>query len=243
MSKPGGFLIVDDVSINIFITEEMLSPYGAPIDSATSGAEAVEKIKSGNIYDIIFMDHMMPGMNGVEATKLIRSMGYTGCIVALTANEHGINDQLYIDSGFNRFITKPIDEDLLDDIINSYVDLDEYDGDDSTDTEVVPSSDELSEVERCFLVDAKGALQFLEKMFAVPHQVTHEEMEAYETTVHGMKSALNNIGNTKLGMEAYELEQAAKYGDYTIIFEDTPGFITELKNKYTEVSAKAHSLP
>ena len=119
-SNPGGFLVVDDMSINIIVTSEMLLSYGLPVDSAESGAEAIEMIEKGNVYDIIFMDHMMPDMNGIEATKIIRGKGYTGCIVMLTANASEENEKLYAQGGFEMIISKPIDAAQMDEVVRKY---------------------------------------------------------------------------------------------------------------------------
>ena len=82
----GNVLIVDDVETNIYVAKGLLAPYELKIESAASGLEAIGKIKKGREYGIIFMDHMMPQMDGVETTKIIRDLGYTQPIVALTAN-------------------------------------------------------------------------------------------------------------------------------------------------------------
>jgi len=84
----GKVLIVDDVETNLYVAKGLLSPYGLSIDTAGSGFEALEKINGGAKYDVIFMDHFMPKMDGIEAAKKIRELGYTQPIVALTANAH-----------------------------------------------------------------------------------------------------------------------------------------------------------
>ncbi|MCL2765752.1 MAG: ATP-binding protein, partial [Treponema sp.] len=72
----GRVLIVDDININLLIAREMLQPYGLHIETADNGLEAVEKIKNDGNYDIVFMDHMMPVMDGLKATKILREAGY-----------------------------------------------------------------------------------------------------------------------------------------------------------------------
>jgi len=71
----GRVLIVDDVEANLFIGTGLMKPYGLQIDTAMSGEEAIEKIKSSEAYDVIFMDHMMPGLDGMETTKRLREYG------------------------------------------------------------------------------------------------------------------------------------------------------------------------
>ncbi|MBR5360861.1 MAG: response regulator, partial [Lachnospiraceae bacterium] len=110
-------LIVDDNSVNIMIAEGLMESTKVQCTPALSGKEALELLKD-NQYDLIFMDHMMPEMDGVEATHIIRDSVPNGKdvpIVALTANVmEGIREQ-FIKEGMNDFVPKPIDvKDLLD---------------------------------------------------------------------------------------------------------------------------------
>jgi len=118
----GKILIVDDVETNIFVAKGLMLPYTLKeIDSANSGPDAIRKIKEGKIYDIIFMDHMMPGMDGVEAAKHIRETGYKEPIVALSANAVEGQSGIFLQNGFDDFISKPIDMRHLNVIMNTYV--------------------------------------------------------------------------------------------------------------------------
>ena len=105
----GSVLVVDDVDINLFVAEGILEAFELNIELCHSGVDAIEKVKQGKIYDIIFMDHMMPDMDGVETTKIMRDMGYSHPIVALTANAIKGQDEIFINNGFSGFISKPID--------------------------------------------------------------------------------------------------------------------------------------
>ena len=108
-------LLVDDIDINLAVAEFMLSHYEIKADLATSGAQAIELVRQ-NYYDIIFMDHMMPEMDGIEATKIIRSLGgYAGTvpIVALTANAVKSAVDNFYANGLNDFLPKPIDNEAL----------------------------------------------------------------------------------------------------------------------------------
>jgi signal transduction histidine kinase/ActR/RegA family two-component response regulator/HAMP domain-containing protein len=117
----GSVLVVDDVKSNLFVARGLLAPYGLQIDVINSGTRAIEKIKEGNVYDIIFMDHMMPVMNGIEATKIIRDMGYDRPIVALTANAIVGQAEMFIQNGFDAFITKPIDTRKLNAVLKDFI--------------------------------------------------------------------------------------------------------------------------
>jgi len=117
----GSVLVVDDVESNIYVAKGHLEPYGLKIDTAKSGFDAIDKIKNGNIYDIVLMDHLMPKMDGIEATKIIRDMGYKSAIVALTANAASGQAELFIRNGFDDFISKPIDIRKLNTVLNKLI--------------------------------------------------------------------------------------------------------------------------
>jgi CheY-like chemotaxis protein len=117
----GSVLIVDDVEANIFVAKLLLKPYGLKIDSAATGFEAIEKIKNGDTYDIIFMDHMMPKMDGIEAVRIIRGLGYKDPIIALTANAVAGQTEMFLANGFDDFISKPIDMRVLNTVLNKHI--------------------------------------------------------------------------------------------------------------------------
>ncbi|MCR5768554.1 MAG: response regulator [Lachnospiraceae bacterium] len=105
-------LIVDDEPMNLVVASGIFREYGMDTDTADSGKESISKFQKGD-YDIIFMDHMMPEMDGVEAMKNIkdvaRKMGRDVAIVALTANAVSGAREMFLREGFDGFIAKPID--------------------------------------------------------------------------------------------------------------------------------------
>ena len=115
-------LIVDDNKLNIKVAARLLEPYKFEIESITSGKECIYKIKEGNNYDIIFVDHMMPGMDGIEVMHILKKLdGYKiPPIVALTANAITGMRQMYLDEGFDEYLSKPINISELNKIINKY---------------------------------------------------------------------------------------------------------------------------
>jgi len=113
----GSVLVVDDVEANLYVAEAMLKSFGLNIDLAENGQSAVDKIARGRVYDIIFLDHMMPGMDGVEVANILRDMGYNHPIVALTANAIKGQAEMFMNNGFSGFMSKPIDIKIL----NSYL--------------------------------------------------------------------------------------------------------------------------
>lgn len=104
-------LVVDDNEINLMVSSEMLASYGAEVICASGGEEALQYCKE-KTYDIIFLDHMMPGMDGVEVAERIRSekgLNQHVPIVALTANVANDMKSYYIQCGMDDFIGKPIE--------------------------------------------------------------------------------------------------------------------------------------
>jgi PAS domain S-box-containing protein len=123
MIPHGKVLVVDDMDMNLYVTCGLLSLYGLKIDTALSGYEAVEKIKICD-YDIVFMDHMMPGMDGIETLKEIRKLGgkYEKLpVIALTANAVSGIKEMFLADGFNGFLSKPIPAQELDEIIKKWL--------------------------------------------------------------------------------------------------------------------------
>jgi signal transduction histidine kinase/AmiR/NasT family two-component response regulator len=131
----GKVLVVDDVPVNIMVVEGLLEPYGVHVDSAYSGKEAIEKITNEDPnYDLVFMDHMMPGMDGIEAVRIIREWEEQDKqkkkknqlidripIIALTANALAGNMEMFMAEGFDGFISKPIDVVEIDLALNRWV--------------------------------------------------------------------------------------------------------------------------
>ena len=117
----GSVLVVDDVEINLYVACEILLSYKLEVEMADSGIAAIEKIINGKKYDVVFMDHMMPKMDGIETTKKLRELGYTGFIIALTANALVGNDKMFENNGFDGFIPKPIDINQINTILNKFV--------------------------------------------------------------------------------------------------------------------------
>ena len=110
-------LIVDDNKMNIMIAKKFIKPYNFQIDIALSGIECLEKASFN--YDIIFMDIMMPEMDGVETLHKLREKGIKSKIIALTADAVEGACEKYLKEGFNGYVSKPIDKEKLNEVINN----------------------------------------------------------------------------------------------------------------------------
>ncbi|MDR1978731.1 MAG: response regulator [Synergistaceae bacterium] len=122
-------LVVDDNEINLVIAENVLLTYGGSVSVARSGTEAVELVKQ-NDYDIVFMDHMMPEMDGVDATRIIRALPEGSRsrvpIVALTANVVGDVRDMFLQSGMNDFLSKPLEFHEIERVLKEWLPRDKW---------------------------------------------------------------------------------------------------------------------
>jgi len=231
----GSVLIVDDVETNIFVAKGLLTPYDLKIDSVDSGFAAIKRIEDGNIYDIIFMDHMMPKMDGVEATKIIRENGYDHPVVALTANAVAGQADIFRKNGFDDFISKPIDIRQLNVILNKLIR-------DKQTPEVINEANMHARLKKqnantpaqpdiieFFIQDAIKTLKVLEEISVKNKYNNEDDIKTYIINVHGMKSALANIGKMDLSAIALKLEAAGRENNVDILTEETPAFINSLR--------------
>jgi len=232
----GSVLIVDDIETNIYVAKGLLSVYGLKIDSASSGLAAIEKIQQGNLYDIVFMDHMMPKMDGMEATKIIRDLGYDCPIVALTANAVSGRADVFLKNGFDDFISKPIDIRQLNAILNKLI-RDKQSPETLLEAGKAAQQEEQSPIPatpqpaidpllvQIFVHDTSKALAILEDIVEKNDYGNEENMRAYIISVHSMKSTIAVMGKMDLSAVAGRLEVAGREGTLEIIISETPVFV------------------
>jgi len=240
----GSVLIVDDIDTNLFVAMRFMEPYKLRIETANSGIEAIELIKSGNVYDVVFMDHMMPEMDGIEATGHLRKLGYEHPIVALTANAMTGQAEMFLQNGFDEFISKPIDIRLLDKILLKLIrDKQPQDVIDKAQSEAgtadvkasatssEPDPDDVdAELIESFKEDAVKAVTFLEELF--DNIGWHEDetlVQKYTTTVHGLAGILAWIKEHDLSVFSKSLEQSGRDKDTVRIEDETPTLILKVR--------------
>jgi len=227
----GNVLVVDDVSTNLYVAERLLSLYKLKIETAESGFETIDKVKAGAVYDVIFMDHMMPRMDGMETMLKLRELGYKGAIVALTANALVGNDEMFKQKGFDGFVSKPIDVVHLDAVLNKFV-RDKHLGKTEkqvTETVILKSSKSINyamnpKLLKFFCQDAKAAVATLRKT------VENGDAKLFTITAHAMKSALANVGEAEASALAAALESVGRSGDMGYIAANIDEFIQTLES-------------
>jgi len=244
----GSILIVDDVETNLYVAKGLMLPYGLKIDLATSGFEVLDKIKGGSTYDVIFMDHMMPKMDGIEATKQLRKMGYTKPIVALTANALTGQAEMFLNNGFNDFISKPIDIHQLNRTLNRLI-RDKQPSEvieaankekakmekNKTSTSGFQQADE--QLAKIFARDAEKAVSAIKKSI-LKNLSDESDLQLYIINVHAMKSALANIGEKELSATAKRLEQAGRGKDINVILSETNEFLEKINRVIAEIKKR-----
>jgi len=264
----GRILIVDDNDMNLYVTRGMLTPYGLQVDTALSGAEGIKKIKSlaesGSVYDIIFMDHMMPVMNGIEAVKIIRELGskYKELpVIALTANAVAGMKNMFLENGFSDFLSKPVNMKELDEILKKWISPDKIikseksgkrEDDKQEESEkfinILSGIEEINiETGLSYISGGKDAYKntleiFYEKLVSECDNMSSflkaKDISSFLVSIHAMKSMLAIIGATALSGKAYELEIASSNQDIAFC---TRGF-GEFKNELLILHKKLSSI-
>jgi PAS domain S-box-containing protein len=227
-------LVVDDMQTNLDVASGLLSRYKMEIDCLTNGPDAIDRIRKGTpVYRAIFMDHMMPGMDGIETVKRIRHLDTEYAqkipIIALTANAIHGTEKMFYEHDFQAFITKPINVKELDTIVRKWVR-------DETKDEVLISGDSSSSEDENMAIDIPGVdtekglslyvgetkvyLPLLRsyaentpKVLAKLRTVSAENLSDYVITVHGLKGTSAGIGAEEIREAAFELEKMSRAGD------------------------------
>lgn len=236
-------LIVDDNAVNLQVAVGIMQPYKMQLFTADSGFDAIRMLSSKD-YDLVFMDHMMPEMDGVETVQLIRSKTDTYYkelpIVALTANAVAEAREMFIKNGFQGFLAKPIELSALDRILRQHLpqkyivktnELEQQTVQEQVMTEVLSEREDR-------LIDVKTGLVYMgnslstyldilsvyvkkgiEKREQILELFAAKDWKNYVIEVHALKSSSLSIGATELSENAKNLEMSGKAGDYDYIEE------------------------
>lgn len=236
-------LIVDDSKINLKIAVGLMKPLGMETDTARSGYQALNMVQKKK-YDMIFMDHMMPGMDGVETTKRLRQLpeSYleTVPVIAFTANAMKEAERSFYAAGMNGFIPKPIDVEHLYKTIYKWLPKDRI----VSKEEQVNSSSEPEKDENTSLslegIDVRegvknaGSTEFYReilrdfyllidtKSLKIERCIEDNLIRDYTVEVHALKTNARIIGALELSKEFLHLEQLGKEGDMEAVRRETP---------------------
>ena len=235
-------LIVDDNAVNLTVAEGLLEPLKMQVDTASGGKEAIDMI-SAKHYDIVFMDHMMPEIDGVEATHIIRRLHpeYDDVpIIALTANAVEGTKEMFCREGMNDFVAKPIELRMLAAKVRQWLPIEKIQKDYTGMTSAVNAKSSRGETDIVVGdLDVKFALEFLasEDLFWKVLKVFYNSIEKkvkqikaleeeedwvnYTVEVHALKNSAKQIGAISLSEKAAALEKAGNARDTAIIRRDT----------------------
>lgn len=245
-------LVVDDNALNRRVFTSLLSRNEIAIDEADSGKKCLEMINAEQ-YDIIFLDHMMPEMDGIDTIRMIKEdTGHQNIntpIVMLTANSVGEAKELYRQAGFDAYITKPIFSSQLDKIIKTYLpsfkiipvkkttnykveldpenwknELPKIRGIDWTEAlKHLPTQEVLVATLKEFRRNIESESAIIDEYFE--DLENEESLDLFRIKCHAIKSSAGMIGAQMLYEGAKELEDAAKENNLTIINEKYPYMI------------------
>ena len=243
-------LIVDDIETNLKVAQGLLLPYDMQVELCKSGNEAI-KLAQSKKYDLIFMDHKMPGMDGVETTKHIRVWGEDDSyyknlpIIALTANAVSGTKEMFLKNGFNDFLSKPIDTIKLDNMLAKWIPKNKQTKltAKQNSTELFKNhikADELdidkgilnSGGKKEFYLETLSAFykEGFDKILHIKKALEEGNITLYTTHIHGIKNAASVIGADKLSKRAYSLETAGENNDFDFIKMNNYIFIKDLKS-------------
>jgi signal transduction histidine kinase/CheY-like chemotaxis protein len=253
-------LVVDDIAANLKVAEGLLKPYNLQIDTTISGKQAVELVQR-NRYDLIFMDHMMPDMDGVEATAAIR--GIEGeyfksvPIIALTANAVSGMKAMFLEKGFSDFLSKPIEISKLNTIMSKWIAKDKREL--GTNAENSLPKEKQNDIREMTIngLDVKQGLVmtggevslYIEvlELFCKDSEIRLEKLRVstddeeglknFILNVHSLKSSAASIGASAVSAEAAALEKAGTSGDFSFINKNLNSFLGQLSSLIKNIRA------
>ena len=236
-------LVVDDEPMNLIVSSGMLKRYGMIVTTCGSGKEAIELCRL-NDYDVIFMDHMMPSMDGVEAMKKIRfersKIRTQVPIIAFTANAISSAKEMFRQAGFDGFVGKPVDTVELERVLRRVLPSSLVTFENGDDREIiVPEKKSIIDRLAAIGVDTEKGLfhcqndsDFYETLLVqyakdsndkkdvMSDALTKSDLKSYSIQIHAVKSTSKMIGAISLSEDARLLEEAAKNGDISYIKEN-----------------------
>ena len=238
-------IVVDDYEMNLVVAKNLMKVYDFIPDLAESGPEVLTKIEEKH-YDIIFMDHMMPDMDGVQTLEILRDrhmIDDNTAVIALTANAIAGAKDYYISKGFDDYLTKPIDAEALEQILNKYVPEEKIVkkaiSDIKNNRALTTNDDERKALIKIFVSSIQETAKKLNELFEA------EDIKNYTIKVHGLKSTSRLIGELSISRKAEALEKAGKEDNWNYIKAHHKDLINEylsVEDSYKGTNEKKKTL-
>ncbi len=224
----GKALVVDDMEVNLKVAQGMLELYQVQSRGVLSGAMAVEELRQGT-YDILFIDQMMPQMDGMETLRKIRELGITTPAVALTAQNIPEEIRLLKENGFDNVLVKPLERKKLEQMLEIYMRKKKQKG-------KVSQSRNQRDILKSYYYQVSEIAENLPQLY-------QEDFETFLIQVHGIKGASRNIGAVLAGNLAEQMEQEGKKGNRAYIEDQLEEFSAVLQRTLEWVKKKIEEVP
>ncbi|MGD8742061.1 MAG: ATP-binding protein [Granulosicoccaceae bacterium] len=196
----GNVLIVEDTEVNQKLLEIYARKLGAEVTIAENGMQAIEYVRA-NDYDLVLMDMQMPVMNGVDATRALRKLGYTRPIVALTANASNEDREQCLSAGCDDFMVKPVDRDRFDQVVSGYLRAP------TQQPEAAPVISTLLEENPDIADLVEAYIEGLPStVSSIRQAVAKADWDTLENMLHQLKGSAGNYGYPELSKLATSLE-------------------------------------
>jgi signal transduction histidine kinase/CheY-like chemotaxis protein/HPt (histidine-containing phosphotransfer) domain-containing protein len=251
-------LIVDDMATNLRVAAGLMEPYNMKIDTCLNGYDAADMIKK-NRYDVIFMDHMMPGMDGIQTTTLIRNLDKNDPyfqnvpVIMLTANAISGQREMFFNYGVNDFLAKPIEMQKLNAILERWIPKEKQVKNSGFSVGISLLDRKLPEIQGIKIMEGfKTTGGSRSAYLSILSIFCHDAMERtsqikraaekgnlilYTTMVHALKSAARSIGAMDFADMAAALEDAGKNKNIDLVHEKTDEFLETLRILTENISA------
>ncbi len=255
VSPSSRVLLVDDNPVNLKVAAGLMSPYQFEIETASNGAIAVDMITENHNYDLVFMDHMMPEMDGIDATVAIRKCEgeyFANLpIVALTANAIVGTRELFIQEGMNDFLSKPIEINKLNDILTRWLPKEKQlpakntpdSAEQNTETLIIKGLNVAKGIKQIggnkeSYIDILKAYyrDGIKRIKSITTSYESDELKSFRTEVHAIKSATASIGGESLSDKAKLLEEAAHKLDNSYIDANIKPFLNEFDDLLNSIA-------
>ena len=253
-------LVVDDVEMNLIVAESLLKRTKVKIDTSLSGKTAVEMAKKKQ-YDIIFLDSMMPDMNGEETMRKIRSeceLNVETPIIVLTAHAVKGAREEYLDMGYTNYLSKPLDGVKFEAMVQSYLPdskiiLVDEDGNEDAEEEICEEETATSVIDRIAEFEGIEAYKGIElaggedvyevicrnfhdtatmRIGMIRDAYESKDIENYTIQVHALKSTARLVGAYELSERAWLLEKAGRESDIEMIEAETEDVLRDYMKLY-----------